>query len=500
MPRKNSSRRSRTSKPIASTHDWDRRQAFGMELHDSEKFLVGLLALFLVFLPWAFGSTHFWAQAVACFLAACCLGGALLPRHGDTHSVTIGGQVKRLALFPVFWCGLLLVIFVGIQSVNTAWQLQGSDGFRWLEERPHTSWLPAGIAAPLSDGPPLQWMLLFASCLFAVSAAWVGLTRRKSVNLLIAVLAINSVLLAFVGFVQIVRGYTLLLGFFEPGRRIFLATFIYHWQGAAYLTLVLAGTLGLALYHYLQALKSFRRSSPSGLYEFIGFILLLLIIFSYSVPAAVLAGALAVTFVCKLGYRHLGTGAPASRKAFLIGVSIILVLAGAVFTRGVATRTLDRAAPEDLAAVIASPQARKATTEIGWHMLQQRPLYGWGAGTFPHAYLEIAGERQLRDSPEHLEQEGALRDWVRVPAELGIVGTMLLFLSFAYLARFYFSKRVFQNPLATFILLGLLAGLALTFSSPVVENLAFFGTWSLFLTFGAILVRVENAVRARGGD
>ncbi len=472
MPRKSSSRRSRSSRTVAAANEWDRRQSVGMQLHDSEKLLVGFLGLFLIFLPWAFGTTHFWAQIVAAFIALCALGASILPRHGDTHTVTIGGQLRRIALFPGTWFGGLFLIYLAVQNLL--------------------------VSSPVETGERVRWLVIFAAPILASCAAWVGLTRRKSVNILIGLVAINAAVLTLIGFLQIRKSSSVILWFYNPEREIFLSTFPFHWQGAAYFTIALAGTLGLGLYHYLHALKTFRRSSPSGLYEFIAFVLLLLIVFSHSHLAATLAGILAVAFVSKLIYRHLGHEAPASRKALLLAISAVITVSAGFFTHHLA-ETLGKKAPaDDLAEAIAPVGSWNATAAIGGEMLRQKPVFGWGIGSFPHLYREIGNEKNIADLPPSLDAENSVGEIIRLPAEIGILGSLLLLLPFLYLLKFFFNKRILQNPLAGFLLLGTLSGAVLSIASPTFGSGAFLGTWILFLTFGGIVVRVENAVRAKG--
>lgn len=172
MQKQTARRRSPTArKPIPTSTDWERRHIPSPQLHESEKLLVGILAFLLVFLPWALGSTYLVAQAMACFIALTALGAALLPRHGNTRSITSGGQIKRLFSFPVFWLGSLLLLYISIQGFNTAWKVEGTDDFRILAESSHQPWLPAGVAA--GESGPFQSLLIFGTPLLAVCAAWV---------------------------------------------------------------------------------------------------------------------------------------------------------------------------------------------------------------------------------------------------------------------------------------------------------------------------------------
>lgn len=474
---------------------------FGTQLHESEQLLVALLAILLCFLPWALGGSLFWTQAVACVLSAAVFGAALLPRHGDTHSVTSAGQFKRLLAFPVFWLGLALLIYVGIQALNTAWKLEGTGEFRWVQDSRHLSWLPAGLAAPLAEGGAFRWLLIFATSFFAVCGAWIGLTRRRSVHILLSIVAVNAGILAFVGFHQVAKGGSRILGFYEPDRDIFLATFPNHWQAAAYFTLILAVSLGMAAHHYLQARKTFRRSNPSGLFVFVAMVLLLLVIFSFSRAAAALSGALFLVFLTALGYREFTRDAPRSRKAFVMGLAAILIIAGGWITGTIAGKNLQRAAASrNIEEVVSTREGWTATWAAGVELVRQRPLFGWGAGSFPHVYSNAGDEAGALHLPPNASMEYGTSDWIRLAAELGIVGVLLLLGILAAVGRYYLSIRTVQVPVVVFLLLGVLAGLLLSFSSPLADNLAFSATWSLLFVLGAILLRVEAAARSKAAE
>jgi hypothetical protein len=498
MVSKTSKRRSkRTQKPVVSSEDWDRRHLPTVQLHESEKLLVGLLALLLLIMPWALGSTHLAAQAVACFLAAASLGAALLPRHGNTHTVTSGGQARRLFSFPVFWFGALLLLYVTVQGFNTSWKVEGTEGFRWLTESNHISWLPSGLAAP--EAGPFSWLLLLATPFLAVCAAWIGLTRRKAVIILLGATAINGFFLAAIGFFQIAKSKTEILWFYEPPTNVFLSTFPFHWQGAAYLTILVAIAAGLATHHYARARRTFRRSNPSGLFLFIGLVLMLIVIFSFSRAAAGLAGGIMAAFLAHIAYRELTIDAPLSRKIFLASLALVVVGIGGAIAGNVAQSYLEREAGRDRvdSAAFAGEGSWAATREAGTILFQERRFYGWGAGSFPHLYKEAGQREEVEGIPASLAAEYSASDWIRFPAELGIAGSLLLLLAAGYLLKHYCHLRTLQSPLIGFLLLGVLAGLILALGSPIFSNAAVLTLWSLTLAFGAILTRIEAATRSR---
>lgn len=500
MPKKTATRRSkRTDKTIAAKNDWDRRHIPSLQLHESERLLVGTLIFLLLLLPWAIGSTHVATQGVACFVALVALAAALLPRHGNTHSITIGGQVKRLLAFPFFWIGAVLLIYVAIQGANTAWKVEGTEEFRLLSESDHISWLPAGVTGGSSN--PFHWLLIFGTPFLAVCAAWVGITRRKSILLLLSALAVSGFFIAALAFFSIAKNKSLILWFYEPPTRTFLATFPFHWEGAAYLTLTMAIAVGLAAHHYAQARRTFKRSNPSGLFVFVGLVIMLITLFSFSNVSAAIACGIMAAFLAHIGYRELTAEAPTSRKVLLAAVALVVVGAGAQLGNNTADNYTHRGerSPDTIAAIAASGDWATSRA-IGATMFQERTLFGWGAGSFPSVYSEVARNNDIEDAPSSLMREGAASDWFRFPAELGLVGCLLLFLIPASLARHYFDIRTLENPLVAFLLIGTLAGLLLAINSTVFHNLAFITTWSLIFALGAILIRVERSLRSRSED
>jgi len=499
MSTKSTSRRARRrSRPVSSGQDWDRRHLPGLQLHESEKLLVGFLGFLLLFLPWALGSTLVLPQAIALCIAILSLGAALLPRHGETHTVTSGGQFRRLLSFPVFWFGLLFLGLLSIQGFNTSHLVEGTEEFRFLTEQESLSFLPTGIAALFTESNAFRSLVIAATPFFGICAAWIGLTRRKSIHLLLTLLAVNGLAIAALAFHQVAKGQALVLWFYEPPASIFFGPFLFHWQAAAFLTVVMAAVVGMAAHHYARARRSFRRSNPSGLFIFIALALMLISIFSSSRAAAAISGGMLAAFVAHIGYRELTAETFLSRKIFVAVSGVVLVAIGMLIVGNVASNYLEqRELNRKVSAPIASFENWEASRAISLSLFKEKPLFGWGGGSFPHLYQDVAEREEIENAPETLEAEYAASDWFRMLAEFGIVGSLLLLLPFLYLLKHFFRAHTFQNPLIGFLLLGVASGSILILGSPLLQNSAFTTTWLLLLTFGAVLIRVESAAKSR---
>ena len=501
MSTKSSSRRRsrRKTRLISSGQDWDRRHLPGRQLHESEKLLVGALSLLVIYLPWALGSTHVLAQSIALCIAVLCFGAAILPRQGDTHSITSKGQFRRVFSFPVFWFGLLFLGYLTIQGFNSSHLVEGTEEFRYLTEKEPISWLPSGLAAPFAESNPFRSMLIAAIPFFAICAAWVGLTRRKSVHLLLTILSVNGLMIAAIVFYKIAKGQGKILWFYEPPTSSFLGPFLHHWQGAGYLVIVMAAAVGMAAQHFARARRSFHRSNPSGLFTFVGLALMLISIFSASRLSATLCGGLMGGFLAHIIYRELSADALFSRRAFLVVSGTVLTIIGMVVIGKVSANYTDQQAlNRKVTAPIASYEEWSASNSLALSLFQEKPVLGWGGGSFRHLHKEHANDGDGEElAARSLEAEYAASDWFRMLAEFGIVGSLLLLLPFLYLLKQFFRKQAFENPLAGFLLAGVACGLVLCLASPLLQNAAFVTTWLLLLTFGGVLVRVETAAKSR---
>jgi O-antigen ligase len=319
--------------------------------------------------------------------------------------------------------------------------------------------------------------------------------------LLLSTTAINALFIAAIGFFQIAKNKREILWFYAPPTDTFLSTFPYHWQGAAYLVIVLATTVGLAAHHYAQARRTFKRSNPSGLFVFVGLVLTLMILFSFSKVSAIIASGLAVAFLTHIGYRELSIDALPSRKLFLAAIALVCTGVGAHLGGTVAENYIDRGDRSyELQPGVANAGTWSASWEAGAAMFRQQPLFGWGAGSLLNAFPEVVKREEIEGADSSLVTEYAASDWIRLPAEFGIVGILLLLLLIGSLARHYFNRKTLENPLVGFLLIGTCCGLLLGIGSLVFTNVAFLTTWSLFFTLGIILIRIERALRSRGDE
>ncbi|HYD84918.1 MAG TPA: hypothetical protein VEA63_12725, partial [Opitutus sp.] len=159
---------------------------------------------------------------------------------------------------------------------------------------------------------------------------WIGITRRRSAQLLLVAIAINGVALAVVAILQRLTESDRLLFFWPRPTVYFVASFISKNHAGAYLNLILALCLGLAWWHADRAEQRMAKSHPGLLFLFLAVFVAVALLFTYAVAAT----ALGVAFVLAvaIGYitqrifhaKHSGS----SRGATLLTAGLCAVFLG----------------------------------------------------------------------------------------------------------------------------------------------------------------------------
>lgn len=458
-------------------------------VHPRERLLLGVVAAQLVLLPWMLGGMRVLGQGISLGLALAGFVISLLPRDYDRsltgHEAFRLYPAKRLRRFPVFWLGLLLLGYVLVQALNPAFEFQTAGRAVWLSPLEHLGWLPAGMRTPFDRASPWRQLLIFASAWMPVCAVWIGFTRRRTFQHLFAILAANGFLLAGLGMVQRLEGNGKVLWFIEPPASYFVATFFYKNHAAAYFNVVLALTAGVGFWHHVRATRRQDKSSPAGMYAVFGSALAVMTLFSFSRTGGLLLFAF-LLFLAGVFVLHQ-VRMPAASRSLTLTAIMLLLLGGFVALGASAMRVgtlVERF--QELRAQLASgaPDSRALVRQATWQMFRDRPLTGWGAGSyrfyFPvyqKAYpVLLVGQNGRTGAWEH-----AHNDYLEFLAELGILGCSLLLALALHGARELWRARFWRNPVA---LLGT-AGLGLTLVHSWVDfhfqSPAILVTWSVLL-------------------
>jgi len=410
-----------------------------------------VVAVHLCFLPWALGTMHVWSQSVSLALAAFSFSVALWPRIYKEEFSRNGRSFRlvvrhRLLTFPIFWIGAIFLCYVLVQALNPAWRRVADARYSWLVALSHAKWLPHGMETPFGMASPWRSLLVYGSAWMTACAVWVGFTRRKTLQILFTILAINAFALAALGIAERSLNADKIFWEWKPPASYFVASFIYKNHAGAYFNLLLSLCAGLAAWNYSESRRRQRTSSPSGLFAFFVMVLALIVIFSYSRAATVLMlgylGFLLVLFVVK---QLLSPNR--SRRDIAI-LALLGALFGGSFLLGLSFLPTEKVL-EHMDALATSyksamPNDRYLATRATLDMFRASPVYGWGAGSFRFAFPAFQRSYPVIYSMGNMRLywEHAHNDYAELLAELGIVGTTLLAAGGVYyltkLARLHF--------------------------------------------------------------
>lgn len=470
-------------------------------LHLDEKRLLSVLGLHLAFFPWALGTMHAWSQCVALGLGILGFATALRPRSYEADTMT-GAESFRLVMwpklvrFPIFWIGLTLLIEIVIQALNPSWRYTSTAKYWWLMPVKNISWLPSGVEAPFERFNAWRQLIIYADTWLLACSVWVGLTRRRSLRILLLVIAGNALALGMLLGLQ----HTIADGRFPwPLTALtdanLTGSFIYRNHAGAYMALTAFPAVALAVWFLDYGEQTLKKSTPAGALGLAALIIAGTVPLTLSRGSTLMLGASAVVigvwFYC-LRKKTRRVGASESKVALALAAVFAIFL----FTiwrnvdfSAIAAR-FDELATEQTQDVSVATRllARHAATD----MLRQTWVRGVGAGGFRYLFSEY-----VRNYPEIYQGgsyywEHAHCDWLEIPIELGVVGDALLVCGAGWWAWYFVRRRILWNPAVVPLLLGCAQTLVhASFDFPF-QCPAILGTWCVLLTIAGKWVESEK--------
>ncbi|MBI5381491.1 MAG: O-antigen ligase family protein [Opitutae bacterium] len=430
-----------------------------LSIHPREQLLLILVSVHLIFLPWALGTMHLWSQWTSLGLAVLSMMVALIPRmYTEDHTGETSFRLvmwPKLVHFPIFWLGLAFLLYVVCQALNPAWTyVQNERGVWWMQGIDHKGWLPSGVSVPMAKGGPWARLIVFLSVWLTVCALWVGVTRRRTLQILFTVIAANGVALALFGLMQRLLGNGKIFWFYESSNPSFFSSFIYKNHAGAYLNLTLAVTCGLAGWYYLRGLRRLEKSNPAGIFTFFATFIAVNVLISYSRGATMvmllfLTGAIA-------GFLYQQITSPNSLRRPIIMISLVIFFGyflktglEALNTGEAWSRFSQAFSSEDV-----SGKARTKVTSASLEMLGDHWVKGTGAGS----YVFLFTTYQFRHAellPNQILWEYAHNDIVQYPIEFGLLGMLLPLAAAIFLVMRLVRNFFWDNPLSICLLFGL---------------------------------------------
>jgi hypothetical protein len=444
---------------------------------------------------------YLWTQWVSLGLAALGFAVALLPRE-YTEDHTGQGSFRlvmwpKLVKFPVFWLGLAFLAYVICQGLNPAWQfVQNERGVWWMQRIAHREWLPVGVRVPFGRGGPWRSLLVYVTVWLSVCSLWIGITRRRSLQVLFMVIAANGMTLAVFGLFQRLLGNGKIFWFFNSPNASFFSSFIYKNHAGAFLNLTMFVSCGIAGWYYLRGLRRLEKSNPAGIFVFFTTFIAINVLISFSRGATMVMLMFLAAAIAGFAYQQMT--APSGLRRPIVLITLIVFFGyflktglEALNTGPAWTRFAAAFSSEDLSA-----KSRAIVTTASLDMLRDDWLIGSGAGSyvflFP-SYQQHYPDLWSQNGPLFL-WEHAHNDLVEFPIELGVLGTLLPLAAALYFIARLVRGYVWYNPLSTCVVFGLFLTLGHARYEFVFQNPAILLTFWLLLVIATQFNEFEEAV------
>jgi O-antigen ligase len=489
----------RENQPLSSPSGFS--ETVPLPLHPLEQVLLAVVTAHLIFLPWALGTMHVWSQAVSCGLSVLSLGLALSIRRYSGKYVS--GPSFRLRLlpkllyFPIFWIGLMFLLYILIQALNPAWRYTETDRGWWLQGVSHIAWLPTGIRTPFEQFGPWRSLMIYSSAWMSACAIWTGFTRRKSLRILLVLLVINAFLLALFGLAERALHADRIFWSWIPPADYFVSSFIYRNHAGAYFNLALAICCALGFWYYRRQVRRQEPSSPAVILGFFAAVIAAIVLYSYSRGATLLMIGFLATVVGMIAGTAFSS-AESNRSLFTIvfaGMVFVAIVGLSLFSLKTDQLT-ERMRTLSQEVDVRSDQFRLAVDQATWEMAQDHLAMGWGAGSYSYCFPGYQARhpeiRFARDRHKRLLFEHAHDDYLELLAECGCVGCALLMAGILFYLSRLVRLRVWRNPLVSVLFLGCLVTMVhATFDFPFF-NPAILITWCCLWPVMLRWLEIEN--------
>lgn len=471
------------------------------KIHALEVALIVVVALQLVFLPWALGGMKAWSQWISLGLSALAFVISLVPRlYADAGPDRVPFKLytwPKLRRFPIFWLGLLLFAYILTQTQNPAWIYASDARGWWLRAVEYKTWAPTGVDVPFAWWGPWRMLVIYGAVWLTVCASWIGFTRRRSLQILLAVLAGNAFALAILGLAQRALESNKMFFLFKAEVYYFVASFIYKNHAGAYFNLLLALCAGLSWWHYERAQRRLDKSSPSGVFAFFGTAAAMIVFLSYSRMATLLMAAMLLTLIGLFVWRHFFRVESERRNWWLLVTLVLLVGGfGRIGVGSVKTsRVIESFEALSHQGAFEPGNYRFQAARATWDMAKDKLVLGWGSGSWRFVFPKYQQHYPsiYMNQGKRVYWEHAHNDYLELLSEFGIVGCLIFVAGLGYAGIRLLRLHAWQNPLACCVVLGVLVTAAHSVVDFQFFNPAILTTWCVLLFLSIRWLEMEEA-------
>lgn len=429
--------------------------------------------------PWFLGGMFWWPQLIYLVLSLIPFILLFIPMgHGSS---TAKENLIKLIRFPVFWLGLLFLLYITIQGLNPSWNVTFIENgtiqrATKLPESEYITWLPTSVSAPFTRMNPWRVVIVYATALMFVCSIWVGIRRRRSLVFLLSVFVFNVFLVAILLILQKMTGATEIYWVFKSRNPLFGGPFIYRNHTSAYLMLGLGGAISAFSYYLRQKKITLSKSDPRWLFFALGAIILLGILYNASRGGVLFNFIIVVFAISAPAINSLIIGNWQWKNVFIfiaiIGILLLFLYPISIRSHKELVSRFNETVNGTIKRIENGYDYRINSTLATFDMFSENYMFGWGAGSFryifrkyqkEYKYLYYASDQVL--NPKWMAKYGGKQEPVRIRynyahddiiqnlAEYGLVGSSFLYAivitGFLYIICHYKKVR-FYHIMMTF--------------------------------------------------
>jgi O-antigen ligase len=406
--------------------------------------------LFIVGVSWAFGGNADWVRTPVSIWGSL----ALL--------VTIAAYAykdSRLA-FPrgtLAWLipAACLNALVLISCLSPGFRDMAYGTSHYLMPMKVPWWTPSSARPALSLGALWLFDGIYLSCFNLMLVV----TSRSIIRIILAAAVGNALVLSVFGTVQKLSGATgIYFGAIRSPQDYFFASFVYDNHWASFVLLMLAACLGLIIRYVRGSERGGFLRGPALFGIVAAFLVSITVPLSGARFCTLLLAVLLLAAVVKgiptiYGLLRISNMPRTAANLLLVAAGSIALIAGWLivgqFFAGRAAKAGDQIREMWTQGRIGT---RSVLYHDTWKMALDRPLFGWGMGTYPSVFPLYNSQYGNFVDRIPVVYHDAHSDWLQSFAELGIVGTTLIGIAVALPALSLRNRRL--SPLPYFLLLG----------------------------------------------
>lgn len=375
-----------------------------------------LLALMILFTPWAFGTTQpwsVWCMNMGGYALGGLLAGKIILRQRTARSAALPFSLGEKVLLTLT---LAVLGYILVAALNAEFIYVPAE---WRQEpRSHLNWLPHSLDRDATWRVFWNWLAL--ACVFWATHDWLtgerttdGAVRGQRLRRMIYLLAANTALLALEGVIQRNSGTAKLLWFMpthdNPSAAAQFGPYAYRANAAQFFNLVWPSALAVWWWRNLST-----RPGTQSHHWLLPAVMLITIGSLVSLSRGGVAITILQLVICALLFLASGT----FRRGAHIGLAL-----GLVATLGAAAFF----GWEQLAARLETKDhlgGRRETYALAARMVDDYPWFGTGPGSFGSVF------QFYRNTPADYWPGQLHNDWLEYLITFGHVGGALLLAAF----------------------------------------------------------------------